>query len=423
MQNLKKYIAVILMGTMFVGNCVTVFADDDGHSSVGTGGNEGHVDKHIVSVTLTTVASGSTPFNYTVDPERLVEATGATKYSETFTDDAKRDGVYFLTSTAGTAATYAKVDTETVTEPDGSTTYYTKDGEVYTAVDSSLEAWVQGTDYYTQTNAGTPGTSSYDNKSATQTATSKSSADAELTVEVAVANDSNISLVGTAPSTDGYTEATVADADAFAKGTFYTKEGNNYTKAASYVAETTYYKESDPELYLALMVDDTTTVLEAGKTATKTVTIAGIDSNFETTYDGVKEEYKYTVKSNPAAWNTSSFYLTGVASKASAKGVTVPKLTVTWSYKDPAAVVDNTPSLSANKISAASNSVTVSNGTISSVVLNKTNNTTANLSKGTHYTVENGTLEFIATTMLSNNVGATITVSFEEGGTATLTIE
>ena len=40
-----------------------------------------------------------------------------------------------------------------------------------------------------------------------------------------------------------YEEATVADATAFAAGTFYTKDGDVYTKATEYNDQATYYKE------------------------------------------------------------------------------------------------------------------------------------------------------------------------------------
>lgn len=342
MQKFKRAMAITLAATMVIGSSVTAFAADDGHSSTGTGSNEGHVDKHVISVTLPTVPANQTPFNYTVDPERLVPETDGARYgSTTFTDNAKRDGVYFLNTTGATAATYALVDQETVTAPADGVTYYTKSGDVYTAAEN-LTAWAADTEYYTQTSAGSAGTSSYDNKSGALTATSQSSADVELTVEVAVGNNGSVDLVGEAPSTDGYTAATVADANAFADGTYYTKSGSTYTKATEYAANTDYYEVSDPELYLALVVGSDTTVLEAGKTASKTVTIAGIDSNFETTYNSTSEKYEYTVKSTGlTAWNNSAFYLTGVASKASAENVTVPTLTVTWSYADPATVAVN----------------------------------------------------------------------------------
>ncbi len=293
MQNFKKYVSVALMATMIVGNSVTAFAADNENekTAVGKGANEGHVDKHMLSVTLPTVPENSTPFNYTIDPERLVEETTGTKYSgTTFTDNAKRDGVYFL--------------------------------------------------------GGTSEAPSYDNTSVAFKAISESSVDVELTVEVEVVDDGSVALVNEAPSVSGYTEATVADEAEFSKGTFYTESSGTYTKATAYSADATYYKESDPELYLALKVDDTTTVLESGKTASKTVTIAGIDSNYETTYDGTEKAYKYTKKQTLVSdWNTSSFSLTGVASKASAENVKAPTLNVTWRWTDPAAAaaVEPTP--------------------------------------------------------------------------------
>ena len=339
MQKFKRAMAITLAATMVIGSSVTAFAADDGHSSTGTGSNEGHVDKHVISVTLPTVPANSTPFNYTVDPERLVPETNGVRYgSTTFTDNAKRDGVYFLNTTGAVAPSYQEVASDATF--DSNTTYYTKSGDDYT-VATGLSEFASGTTYFTQTSAGSAASSSYDNKSGALTATSQSSADVELTVEVAVGNNGSVDLVSEAPSTDGYTAATVADANAFAEGTYYTKSGSTYTKATEYAANTDYYEVSDPELYLALVVGSDTTVLEAGKTASKTVTIAGIDSNFETTYNSTSEKYEYTVKSSGlTAWNNSAFYLTGVASKASAENVTAPTLTVTWSYADPAGESD-----------------------------------------------------------------------------------
>lgn len=339
MQKFKRAMAITLAATMVIGSSVTAFAADDGHSSTGTGSNEGHVDKHVISVTLPTVPANQTPFNYTVDPERLVPETNGARYgSTTFTDNAKRDGVYFLSTTGATADTYTAA-TVADAEAFAAGTFYIEDSENEGQYVEADEYDSEAT-YYTKT-AGSAGSSSYDNKSAALTATSQSSADVELTVEVAVGNNGSVDLVGTAPSTDGYTAATVADANAFAEGTYYTKSGSTYTKATEYAAATDYYEVSDPELYLALVVGSDTTVLEAGKTASKTVTIAGIDSNFETTYNSTSEKYEYTVKSTGlTAWNNSAFYLTGVASKASAENVTAPTLTVTWSYADPAGESD-----------------------------------------------------------------------------------
>ena len=340
MQKFKRAMAITLAAMMVIGSSVTAFAADDGHSSTGTGSSEGHVDKHVISVTLPTVPANSTPFNYTVDPERLVTETNNARYDgTTFTDNAKRDGVYFLNTTGATEDTYTAATVEDEDTFDAGT-FYVEDpeneGEYIEADEYDSEAT-----YYTLTE-GSAGSSSYDNKSGALTATSQSSADVELTVEVAVGSNGSIDLVNAAPSTDGYTAATVADAAAFAEGTYYTKSDSTYTKATAYAAGTDYYEVSDPELYLALVVGSDATVLEAGKTASKTVTLAGIDSNFETKYISTSGKYEYSLKSTDLTnWNSSSFYLTGVASKASAENVTAPTLTVTWSYSDPAAAATN----------------------------------------------------------------------------------
>ena len=144
-----------------------------------------------------------------------------------------------------------------------------------------------------------------------------------------------MTLVDSAPSTSGYTAVDVDDEDAFKSGTFYTESSGTYTKATTYSNSAEYYKESDAELYLALMVGSDATPIKAGETVSKEVTIAGVDGNFETKYDSTDAAYKYTVKDTlESPWNTADFYLTGVASKANAENVTVPTLTVTWKYED-----------------------------------------------------------------------------------------
>ena len=100
MKGMKKMMAVALAATMVMGSSITVFAEDPKTSggSNGVGTSEGHVDTHIISVTLPTVPDGSTPFAYTMDPERLIQKTGGTKYSSaTFPAEADDTGVYFLT--------------------------------------------------------------------------------------------------------------------------------------------------------------------------------------------------------------------------------------------------------------------------------------------------------------------------------------
>jgi uncharacterized Zn ribbon protein len=98
MIKMKRVLAAVLATTLTVGTSLSAFAAETSGGSNGAGTSEGHVNKHIVSVTLPVIPQGSTPFAYTVDPERLVTETNAARYAgETFTDDAKAKGVYFKT--------------------------------------------------------------------------------------------------------------------------------------------------------------------------------------------------------------------------------------------------------------------------------------------------------------------------------------
>lgn len=100
MYKMKKLMAVALAATMVMGSSIAVFADDPANSGSisGSGTNEGHVEKEVLNMILPTVPSSSTPFAYTMDPERLVQETDAKKYGEDFVfpDKDKDTGVYFL---------------------------------------------------------------------------------------------------------------------------------------------------------------------------------------------------------------------------------------------------------------------------------------------------------------------------------------
>ena len=107
MLNTKKILAAALAATMVFGSSISVFADDPvtSGSTDGAGASEGHLEKKVVNVVLPTIASGDTPFSYTMDPERLIRATDGAKYADgtTFPAEATDTGVYFLTA----ANTYA----------------------------------------------------------------------------------------------------------------------------------------------------------------------------------------------------------------------------------------------------------------------------------------------------------------------------
>lgn len=100
MYKMKKLMAVALAATMVMGSSLVAFADDPTNSGSisGSGTNEGHVKKEVLNMILPTVQSGSNPFGYTMDPERLVQETDAKKYGEDFIfpEKDKDTGVYFL---------------------------------------------------------------------------------------------------------------------------------------------------------------------------------------------------------------------------------------------------------------------------------------------------------------------------------------
>jgi len=102
MQKFKKFVALALATTMVFGASLTAFAEDPVTSggTDGAGTSEGHVDQELINVVLPTVPSGSTPFAYTMDPERLIQETDAAKYAEgtVFPDSEGDTGVYFLTT-------------------------------------------------------------------------------------------------------------------------------------------------------------------------------------------------------------------------------------------------------------------------------------------------------------------------------------
>lgn len=101
----KKFMAIALVATMVFGSSITAFADDPATptttgSTNGAGESEGHLEKEVLNVVLPTVLEGSTPFNYTMDPERLIRETEGAKYAEgTSFPEAEGDtGVYFQTA-------------------------------------------------------------------------------------------------------------------------------------------------------------------------------------------------------------------------------------------------------------------------------------------------------------------------------------
>lgn len=292
MQKFKKIMALALAMVMVIGGSMTAFAEEPtSGSSTGAGTSEGHVDKHVIKVVLPTVADGTTPFAYTMDAERLIQETTNAKYANaTFPAKETDTGVYFVTGK--NADSYVEVE-GLETGDDVSAYYTTADQVEYVACGDGATS--DGTTTYYEKKIGG---NIYANTSSALTVTSQSSDKVVLTVEVEASQaDTDIALVATAPAEE----------------------------------------VTDPQLYLALQLDGTNTAVQAGEKITKTVEIAGVESNFETVYaDGA---YKFAPKAGDLTWNSESFTLTGAVSKATvASTTTAPTLTVTWSYADPAAV-------------------------------------------------------------------------------------
>ena len=98
----KKFMAIALVATMVFGSCITAYADPvTSETQNGTGSSEGHLNKEVLNFVLPVVPAQSTPFNYKMDPERLIRETEGAKYAGvTFLPEAADDtGVYFLNGT------------------------------------------------------------------------------------------------------------------------------------------------------------------------------------------------------------------------------------------------------------------------------------------------------------------------------------
>lgn len=335
MRKTRRVMAVVLAATMVFGSSLTAFAEEPVTSggTNGAGTSEGHVNKHVISVTLPIIPDGSTPFAYTMDPERLVNETNAAKYAEgsTFTDTAKTNGVYFQT-----------------------------------------------------------GEKAYDDKSTVLKAKSESSADVKLTVDVEVESAStDIELVDTAPALTGEDAVT------------------------------------EPQLYLALKVDDTTKAVKTSEKVSIETTIEGKDDNFEIKYEN--GAYVYKAKTGDSiTWNEAEIQMSGVASKASAEGLTAPTLKVTWKYEDPADAASTY--VSRTTVSANNTNVTLSlpdGVSISSVTLYKVSapTTAVALAANDHYSVSGTTMSFVDTMLTAWGAGSTIEVAYSDSHVDTLTVE
>lgn len=99
MKTMKKAVAMTLAATMVLGSAFTTCAaGETSGSTTGTGSSEGHLEKKVTNVELPTDTDHQ--FNYTIDPERLIQETDGAKYGDGYTFPAEDSdtGVYFLTA-------------------------------------------------------------------------------------------------------------------------------------------------------------------------------------------------------------------------------------------------------------------------------------------------------------------------------------
>lgn len=105
-MKLKKRLAVLLSAAMVMGMTVpagaTVLSTNEvpgGDSKTGTGTIEDHLDREVANIILPTISDNA--FDFTVDPERLVQATQGARFADAGDDvdlDTMDAGVFFLVS-------------------------------------------------------------------------------------------------------------------------------------------------------------------------------------------------------------------------------------------------------------------------------------------------------------------------------------
>lgn len=92
----KKSLAIVLSTTMVLGSSLTAFATDPASGATGTGTSTGHLDTNIVTADLPLKSTVDNIFDFTIDPERLIDKAG-TLADGTTAVAKNNDGVYFLT--------------------------------------------------------------------------------------------------------------------------------------------------------------------------------------------------------------------------------------------------------------------------------------------------------------------------------------
>lgn len=111
-MKIKRIVAIVTAATMVLGCGLTAMASGSG-STTARGTSSGHVNRTYVSVTLP--LSGTSTFNYIIDPERIIQETVET--TDGFTAGGEvvsplNEGIYFVTSSSATGNLYAPKSNE-----------------------------------------------------------------------------------------------------------------------------------------------------------------------------------------------------------------------------------------------------------------------------------------------------------------------
>lgn len=93
----KKILAFGLIAAMTLGSTMVVMADG-ATGTTGTSTQFDHLEKKVTNVVYPTIAEGTNPFNFIVDPERLITAAGGKYKNVSVTLPTPDDGVYFATA-------------------------------------------------------------------------------------------------------------------------------------------------------------------------------------------------------------------------------------------------------------------------------------------------------------------------------------
>lgn len=315
----RKITALILATAMATGSSMAAFAAD-ANSADGTGTMIPHLNREITAVTLPTDTAVATVFNYYVDPEQLIKDAGQLTDGSAVTGN--ENGVYF--TNAGTAAVNGTVASTIAAD--------TNSDYIVTVSDltKNAEYKYDGTKWQIKKEDGTydDTTVTIDVKENDNSTSGTLAANDTVTVSGAVAAGSaSFSNSSDAVKFEGKNSV---DVDVTVTATLDTT-GDHSKDIALVADEDALNAASAPALLMTLKVgDNTKAITSAGATAKSK--IAGVPDNFEVTVDN--GNYKYAPKANVNAetWKSTTVQLIGKTNKKDVPaGMTVPKITLTWS--------------------------------------------------------------------------------------------